>query len=114
MSMWLRACSVALIAAAAAAADDTKKAPPAPGGDKLVDQVTLQDGRVVNAPILKESADKLWLDMGFTVLEVPRAQIESIVRAKPDAQVVDASKSDLFQVARNLRIGLRSEENTPE
>jgi serine protease Do len=102
MSMWLRACSVALIAAAAAAADDTKKAPPAPGGDKLVDQVTLQDGRVVNAPILKESADKLWLDMGFTVLEVPRAQIESIVRAKPDAQVVDASKSDLFQVARNL------------
>jgi len=76
------------------------KAPPA---DKpAVDQVTLQDGRVVSAPILKETAEKLWLDMGFTVLEVPRTQIESIVRAKTDAQVVDTAKSDLFQVARSL------------
>src|SRR5690349_3813386 len=82
--------------------------PPAPApvpsaGPKVaVDQVTLQDGRTVSAPILKETAEKLWLDMGFTVLEVPRSQIDAISRAKADAQAVDTSKSDLFQVAINL------------
>jgi serine protease Do len=81
-----------------------KEAPPPPvaGAKIAVDQVTLQDGRTVSAPILKETAEKVWLDMGFTVLEVPRSQIDAIARAKADAQAVDASKSDLFQVAINL------------
>src|SRR5947207_14945051 len=102
MLPWMRpvlALSAAALILSPARAHDGKARP----ADKpAVDQVTLQDGRVVSAPILKETAEKLWLDMGFTVLEVPRTQIESIVRAKTDAQVVDTAKSDLFQVARSL------------
>ena len=66
------------------------------------DIVTLQDGRVITAPILKETSEKLWLDLGFTVVEVPRAQVESIVRAKPDTAAVSQSKDDLFRIAGNM------------
>lgn len=75
-----------------------KSAEPAPKGDV----VTLQDGRVITAPILKETSEKLWLDLGFTVVEVPRAQVESIQRAKPDEAVVDTKKGDLFRIAKNM------------
>jgi serine protease Do len=94
----------ALACAGALSADDApaRKGAPPTSEKPSVDQVTLQDGRVVSAPILKETSDKLWLDMGFTVLEVPRAQIEAIVRAKADAASVDATRSDLFQVALSL------------
>ncbi|MEX2219173.1 MAG: trypsin-like peptidase domain-containing protein [Phycisphaerales bacterium] len=91
----------ALAALAPGLAAASSRQPPA-ADTPAVDQVTLQDGRIVSAPILKETAEKLWLDMGFTVLEVPRAQIEAITRAQPDTQVLDRSSSDLFQVARNL------------
>ena len=66
------------------------------------DVVTLQDGRSISASIIKETSEKLWLDLGFTVVEVPRTQVESIARAKPDAQVVDASQGDLFRVAKGM------------
>jgi serine protease Do len=112
VSRMIVALSASLVCAAPLLADDgpvkAKDAPPpapapAPAGKPVaVDQVTLQDGRTVSAPILKETADKLWLDMGFTVLEIPRAQIDAIVRAKAEAESVDATKSDLYQIARNL------------
>jgi serine protease Do len=102
MARLLRWCGVAgTLASTAICAAGQPKAPP-PSDKPAVDQVTLQDGRVVSAPILKENTEKVWLDMGFTVLEVPRAQIESVVRAKVDDQVVDSKRTDLFQVARNL------------
>jgi serine protease Do len=66
------------------------------------DVVTLQDGRTITAPILKETTEKLWLDLGFTVVEVPRAQVESIVRAKPDEAVLDNKKGDLFRIAKGM------------
>jgi serine protease Do len=66
------------------------------------DTITLQDGRSIVATILKETADKLWLDLGFTVLEIPRAQVESITRATTDDSKVDSQRDDLFRVARNL------------
>jgi serine protease Do len=66
------------------------------------DVITLQDGRSITATILKENADKLWLDLGFTVLEVPRAEVEAIQRAEPDAGVPVSAKGDLFRTATNL------------
>lgn len=71
----------------------------APAG---VDVVTLQDGRAISAPILKETSETLWLDMGFTVVQVPRTQVLSIVRAKPDEAPTDASKGDMFRVASGM------------
>ncbi len=66
------------------------------------DRITLRDGRQVTAPILKETSEKLWLDLGFTVVEVPRAEVESVDRASPDAQATDARQDDLFRTATNL------------
>jgi serine protease Do len=66
------------------------------------DIVTLQDGRILTAPILKETRERVWLDLGFTVIELPRAQIESIQRAEPDAEQIDTRRADLFRIARNL------------
>ncbi len=79
-----------------ASADD----PPAAGGKG--DRITLRDGRAVTAPILKETSEKLWLDLGFTVVEVPRAEVESVERAAPDASGADAKQDDLFRTASSL------------
>jgi len=100
-----------LAAAAALARQDTPLTPPAPTPAPAsptpkataIDTITFTDGRSVAAPILKESAETLWLDMGFTVLSVPRVQVASIVRAEPDATPDDSrSSGDLFRVARRL------------
>jgi serine protease Do len=66
------------------------------------DVISLIDGRSITATILKETSEKLWLDMGFTVIEVPRAQVESIARAKPDDARVETRRDDLFRTATNL------------
>jgi serine protease Do len=121
---WTAVLGAALLPIVSLADDGTnkKEAPPTPpaaaapapvptpssGPKAPVDQVTLQDGRTVSAPILKETADKLWLDMGFTVLEIPRAQVDAIVRAKADSEAVDANKSDLFMVAKSGTLAERS------
>jgi serine protease Do len=77
---------------------EPRSSQPAPAGDV----VTLRDGRLITAPILKETSEMLWLDLGFTVVEVPRVQVESIQRAKPDEAVMDTRKGDLFRIARNM------------
>jgi serine protease Do len=75
---------------------------PAPSGAPAGDVITMQDGRSITAPILKETSEKLWLDLGFTVVEVPRAQVASIVRARPDETVAENRKGDLFRTARSM------------
>lgn len=66
------------------------------------DRIKLSDGREVVAPILKETSERLWLDMGFTVLEVPRTQVESVTRGTPDAAVEGTPSDDLFRVSPNM------------
>ncbi len=81
---------------------DTTAVAPAP---EHVDTDTIRftDGRVVSAPILKETSDAVWLDMGFDVLKVPRSLIESIERANPDdAPAASADAERLYATARNL------------
>jgi len=67
-----------------------------------IDVVTLQDGRIITAPILKETSDTLWLDLGFSVVEIPLARVESILRANPDETATDTRKGDLFRTARDM------------
>jgi serine protease Do len=71
-------------------------------GDKAIDTITLNNGRSIMAPILKETAQTLWLDLGSEVLAIPRAEIKTVLRAAPEAAPADSSSSDLFSVARNL------------
>jgi len=67
------------------------------------DTITFRDGRTVVAPILKETADAVWLDLGFDVMRAPRTEIESIARATPDDEpAADARRSTLFRTARGL------------
>jgi serine protease Do len=66
-----------------------------------VDIVTLKDGRSIQAPILKETADTIWLDMGFDVLAVPRSDVLSVLRAENEPQAT-GSRADLFASATKL------------
>jgi serine protease Do len=66
------------------------------------DVISLIDGRSITATILKETSEKLWLDMGFTIVEVPRTQVESIVRAQAEDKDVATRRDDLFRTATNL------------
>jgi serine protease Do len=77
-------------------------APTPPAAPVKGDTIQLQDGRSLVAIILKETSDKLWLDLGFTVLEVPRAHVERVIRATVDETPVQAQTDDLYRIARNL------------
>ncbi|MFG0329154.1 MAG: S1C family serine protease [Phycisphaerales bacterium] len=68
------------------------------GPSATADVVTLKDGRVIDAPILKQTSTTLWLDLGYTVLEVPRNEIESIAATEED-ESAEAQARDLFFVA---------------
>ena len=61
------------------------------------DIVQLTDGRTIDAPILKQTAKTVWLDLGYTVLEVPRDQIESIQETEEEAAPTGEA-TDLFYV----------------
>ncbi|GAB4550144.1 MAG: hypothetical protein Tsb0013_11750 [Phycisphaerales bacterium] len=72
-------------------------------GAPAVDTITFKDGRAVTAPILKETSETIWLDMGFDVLAVPRADVASILRAQTDAGKASSQRAeDLFTVADDL------------
>ncbi|MEC9373847.1 MAG: hypothetical protein VYC34_08385, partial [Planctomycetota bacterium] len=91
--MLTAAASLVLMAGAARAVE-----PPAAG-----DTIVLTDGRTLVAPILKETTDSVWLDLGHDVLEIPRTRIESIVRMEQtDVASEDAGTVSLYRVARGL------------
>jgi serine protease Do len=65
----------------------------------------LRDGGSISAKVVAEKKDHLYLDLGFTVLAVPRAEIVKVSKeATPDprgakAPAVQESRSGLFAVA---------------
>ncbi|MEM9167546.1 MAG: trypsin-like peptidase domain-containing protein [Planctomycetota bacterium] len=77
------------------------------GGQADVDQrsgmapvtVEFDSGRRVTAPILKETAESVWLDLGFEVLAVPRSQIASIERSESSQYVTTFERSGLYAVS---------------
>ena len=73
-------------------------------GGVSTDTVTLLDGTSISAPILKETAETLWLDLGHEVIAVPRSQIESIDRAEREAETDPSNVVEhaLFRTARSL------------
>ncbi|QYK48567.1 MAG: trypsin-like peptidase domain-containing protein [Phycisphaeraceae bacterium] len=88
---------------AAALASPPAFAADQPGKDGLVgDTLVLTDGRSITAPILKETAETIWLDLGHSVVEIPRSRIDSIVRARRDELATEASAKDLYHVALDL------------
>lgn len=88
----------ACIAAMLVATSIVSAQPPVEG----VDVIHLQDGRSVSAPILKETAQSVWIDLGHTVVEIPRTRIESISRAHRSEVDEQAPTDKLFRTATNL------------
>lgn len=68
---------------------------------RKVDLVTFTDGRVISAPIVKETGDSVWLDLGYDILKAPRTSIESIERASDEGGIDEsmASRDRLFRIA---------------
>ena len=65
--------------------------------------VHLRNGAVVEGELLKQTADRVVLDLGFTVLSVPVAEIDRVVtgdRAEPAAGDA-AQTADLYRIVRN-------------
>ncbi|MCW5768240.1 MAG: trypsin-like peptidase domain-containing protein [Phycisphaeraceae bacterium] len=88
---------------AAVLAAPTTLAADQPAKDGLVgDTLVLTDGRSITAPILKETAETLWLDLGHSVVEIPRSRVDSIVRARRDELATESSAKDLFHTALDL------------
>ena len=66
--------------------------------------VRLKNGSCVQGEILAERADRVVVDLGFTVLSVPRDEIEKIIAdsSATSSSVAGAEESaDLFRVASN-------------
>jgi serine protease Do len=88
----------------AAAASGSPSVPPAaaPTESPRGDVITLNDGPKVVAPILKETSETVWADIGFTIVEIPRARIESIVRRETGEATTAIPSTELFRVATKL------------
>ncbi|MBC7836071.1 MAG: trypsin-like peptidase domain-containing protein, partial [Phycisphaerales bacterium] len=78
-------------------------APAAPVKKVIGDTIVLVDGTSLIAPILKQTPEAIWLDLGFEVIEIPLARVESIMRAeKGDEADIAASHDELYETAINL------------
>lgn len=63
------------------------------------DELVLAGGSVVRGPVLKESSDALFVDLGFTVLTVPKA---SILQRTSDADAEAAATKAGGETSRGL------------
>lgn len=62
-------------------------------GEARADTIVLRDGQRIVAPVLKETRDRLWLDLGPTVIEVPLADIAERIRAAEGDREQEASEN---------------------
>jgi serine protease Do len=65
-----------------------------------VSTVQLKNGASIQGDVLAEKADRIVIDLGFTVLTVPRDEIERIT-ALDAPTTVEADTGDLYRVAAN-------------
>lgn len=63
-----------------------------------VEEITLADGKVVRGEVLKETAEKVFVDIGFTVLEIPIADIT----ARKDLSKVEAAPQEGAETNKGL------------
>lgn len=63
--------------------------------------VKLKNGSSLQGDILTERADRVVVDLGFTVLTVPRDEIERIVSENATAVTATDDTGDLYRVASN-------------
>jgi serine protease Do len=84
-------CAAALIGAATLSA---MGAPPA--------TITLENGNVINAPVIKQTSESVWVDLGASVLEIARRDIASLELPVEDHATESAESSSLFRSRADL------------
>lgn len=94
----MRHAHAAVLAFALAAAVSAQDA----AAPRRVDAITLTDGRAISAPIIKETAETLWIDLGDQVIAVARSRVESIIRAEPEQESDALDPKALFRVGKGL------------
>jgi serine protease Do len=106
--MWFGACVIVGAAGLARGQEEPPAAlptgAPIPAAEPArapADRVAFVDGTSIVAPILKQSRESVWVDLGHTVVEIPRARIASIDFAEDDGGAVLES-GDLYSVGRDL------------
>ncbi len=74
---------------------------PAP---RATDTIVLVDGRVIEAPIVKETAEAVWVDLGHDIVSIPTERFESIVRAEAgdDPAADPGAEGDLYRIGHAL------------
>lgn len=66
---------------------------------KPVSSVQLKSGAAVRGEVLSEKPDRIVIDLGFTLLAIPRDEIESIqAEDESGALVVESSLAELFRI----------------
>ena len=68
-----------------------------------VSTVQLKNGDSLRGDILAEKADRVVVDLGFTVVTVPRDEIERVIAHEAEAATV-AQSGDLYRTAANLPV----------
>lgn len=58
-----------------------------------VARVLLENGTRLEAPVIKQSEDSVWLDLGYSILEVPRSRVEELIE---DGTEVNATRNDAY------------------
>jgi serine protease Do len=63
--------------------------------------VKLKNGSSLQGEVLTERADRIVVDLGFTVLTIPRDEIDRIIAEKTSAATAADDNTDLYRVAAN-------------
>jgi serine protease Do len=66
----------------------------------FADILEMKTGQKIDAPVLKEASDALYVDLGFDVVRVPTALINKRHHKGDSAPVANAAEGDCFMTAR--------------
>ena len=105
IQVWKRGVAVAVCACVLLGLTE----PSAALGEDGVDTLTLKGGRVISAPILKETDRTVWVDLGIEVVAVPRSEIETIERAAAGNVEEEPESGLLYRTAMGLPTSTPSE-----
>lgn len=76
------------------------------------EEITLKNNQVIKGPIIKDNPEKVFVDLGYSILEIPRAEITSI--KKDDELKKEAIAADKDNSVKKVGIYTISESQKPE
>ncbi|MDH3583901.1 MAG: trypsin-like peptidase domain-containing protein [Phycisphaerae bacterium] len=72
------------------------------------ESIHLKSGSVITAPVISRKADRIFVDMGFTVMAIPADAVDRIVQADGDSPKAPAGGADLWtEAARRPQLDVK-------